>query len=53
MLHSVRYSLLTLLGKSLRKSFGLEGQKYIQQYDWDKIAEKEYQLITNVMTMAK
>jgi glycosyltransferase involved in cell wall biosynthesis len=31
--------------EKMRTTFGLEGQKFIQKYDWDKIAEEEYRLI--------
>ena len=30
----------------LRRTFGAEGQEFVQRYDWDKIAEKEYQDLT-------
>lgn len=33
----------------LRRTFGLEGQKFVQRYDWAEIAEKEYQLMVNVL----
>jgi glycosyltransferase involved in cell wall biosynthesis len=36
----------------LRRSFGLKGQKFIQKYDWDEIAEKEYQLIIKLLDEA-
>jgi glycosyltransferase involved in cell wall biosynthesis len=29
----------------LRRTFSLEGQKFVQRYDWDIIAKKEYQLM--------
>jgi glycosyltransferase involved in cell wall biosynthesis len=29
----------------LRKTFGAEGQKFVQIYDWDKVAEKELELM--------
>ncbi len=36
----------------LRRSFGLKGQKFVQKYDWDEIAEKEYQLIIELLDEA-
>jgi len=30
----------------LRRSFGLKGQEFVQRYDWGRIAEKEYQIMT-------
>ena len=35
-----------------RRSFGLEGQKFVQKYDWDEIAEKEYQLMIDILDKA-
>ena len=36
----------------LRRTFGLEGQNFVQRYDWDEIAEKEYQLMVGVLDKA-
>lgn len=37
----------------IRKSFGLEGKKFIQKYNWDEIAEKEYQLMRRLGSACK
>jgi glycosyltransferase involved in cell wall biosynthesis len=45
-IHQFADVILTFLkDDNLRKSFGLGGRKFIERYDWDKIAEKEYQLM--------
>jgi glycosyltransferase involved in cell wall biosynthesis len=36
----------------LRRAFGLEGQKFIQRYDWDEIAEKERRLMIDILDKA-
>jgi len=36
----------------LRRSFGLKGQKFVQKYDWNEIAEKELQLIIGLLNKA-
>jgi len=36
----------------LRITFGLDGQKFVQRYDWDEIAEKEYQLMIDMLDKA-
>lgn len=35
--------------KELCKVFGLKGQKFIQKYDWDKIAEKELEILRSIV----
>ena len=45
-IHQFADVILTFLkDDNLRKSFGLGGRKFTERYDWDKIAEKEYQLM--------
>ncbi len=42
-------SILEILGNDdLRATTGTAGQKFIQKYDWVKIAQREYQLITEL-----
>lgn len=37
----------------VRRSFGLEGQKFVKKYDWEEIAENEYQLFIELLDEAK
>jgi glycosyltransferase involved in cell wall biosynthesis len=39
-----------LKNEKLGLSFGLEGKKFIQKYDWDEIAKKEYGLIIEAIS---
>jgi len=34
-----------LTNDELRRIFGLAGQKFIERYDWDKVAKQEILLI--------
>lgn len=42
-----------LENEKLRLSFGLEGKKFVQWYDWDKRAEEDYRIMIDVSESLK